>query len=492
MTRLTSLTEGGWVSNSAVVIHWVTYNVPGPETVHLEYSPDGGSSWSTIANGVTASDQMVVWDTTLVSDTPAGLLRITGIMDTNLTDQTTNFFVIRNAGLDIYINDGSNLGDVYTTGLGSPANLQATATQPLDSLITALSLFDLEPGDRIFLDAGTYSESQNVVFSRKDSGSVTHPVWLIGSSSDPNAACGPSIVSHSGSNDTDFALSFRCVEHVSVSNVLFETGYNGINIGQSEGIELRQVRSRNNRSDGILVSNSTDVLVSRSVVSDSLGRGFRVQSGSSNIRILQSISWNNDLGSLSQAGGDVFIRNSVMSASGSGRFVFNISGGGTVDSQHNSIFYASQARVGRSGFVIMNTIENWRVNTMNDLFSVGSDPLFFNPAGGDYHLQSTTGRREACVTNRATDAAHSPLIDTGDPLSVFANEEMPNGGRINIGIYGNHPDASLSLNGIAATGFVQAVTFADGGVAQGDMVTLRWISVGAVAGHTLSIEISTD
>ena len=38
----------------------------------------------------------------------------------------------------------------------------------------------------------------------------------------------------------------------------------------------------------------------------------------------------------------------------------------------------------------------------------------------------------------------SPCIDAGDPAADFSNEPQPNGGRVNIGAYGNTPEASRS------------------------------------------------
>jgi hypothetical protein len=38
----------------------------------------------------------------------------------------------------------------------------------------------------------------------------------------------------------------------------------------------------------------------------------------------------------------------------------------------------------------------------------------------------------------------SPCIDAGDPASACGNEPIPNGGRINMGAYGNTAQASKS------------------------------------------------
>lgn len=53
------------------------------------------------------------------------------------------------------------------------------------------------------------------------------------------------------------------------------------------------------------------------------------------------------------------------------------------------------------------------------------DPLFVNAAEGNYHLKSA-----------------SPGIDAGDPASGYANEPAPNGGRANMGRYGNTSEAA--------------------------------------------------
>jgi parallel beta-helix repeat protein len=52
------------------------------------------------------------------------------------------------------------------------------------------------------------------------------------------------------------------------------------------------------------------------------------------------------------------------------------------------------------------------------------DPLFVNAAAGNYHLGPL-----------------SPCIDAGDPASAFSLEPEPDGGRINMGAYGNTPQA---------------------------------------------------
>jgi len=47
----------------------------------------------------------------------------------------------------------------------------------------------------------------------------------------------------------------------------------------------------------------------------------------------------------------------------------------------------------------------------------------------------------------------SPAIDAGDPTSDYSNEPEPNGGRINMGAYGNTSEATISIGSISGTIF---------------------------------------
>ena len=77
-----------------------------------------------------------------------------------------------------------------------------------------------------------------------------------------------------------------------------------------------------------------------------------------------------------------------------------------------------------------------------------ADPLFANAASGDFHVRSTAGRFDPLANGGAggfvNDAAASPAIDAGDPAAPFAAETAPNGGRANLGAYGNTAQASRS------------------------------------------------
>ena len=72
------------------------------------------------------------------------------------------------------------------------------------------------------------------------------------------------------------------------------------------------------------------------------------------------------------------------------------------------------------------------------------EPLFADANNGDYHLLSERGRYRATTDEWILDDVMSPCVDGGDPAVEPTNERMPNGGRINMGAYGNTSSASMS------------------------------------------------
>jgi hypothetical protein len=67
-------------------------------------------------------------------------------------------------------------------------------------------------------------------------------------------------------------------------------------------------------------------------------------------------------------------------------------------------------------------IEGW---TADGEGNISYNPHFVDPANGDYRLRSW-----------------SPCIDAGDPSAPYSEEPDPNGGRIDMGAYGNTPEAT--------------------------------------------------
>ena len=79
--------------------------------------------------------------------------------------------------------------------------------------------------------------------------------------------------------------------------------------------------------------------------------------------------------------------------------------------------------------------------------NINADPLFANATARDFHLKSEFGRWDPAAAEWVKDNATSPCLDTGDPNSPVIFEPYANGMRINMGTYGNTPEASKSESG---------------------------------------------
>jgi len=480
--RAASLTEGGWVKGVAE-LHWVAYNLTGADTVTVEFSPDGGQSWSVLTNATAATNEAFSWNTLTTNDTPAGLWRVTSDGDPSVSDQTTNFFAVRNAGLDIHINDGSTAGDTFTTAPGAPTNFVASVSQPFDSLARAFVLYDLEPGDRVFVDTGSYSNSVNAELGIRDSGISTSLVQVIGST---NACAGGAVLDGGGLAESTNGLFFRGAEWIAVSNLAVQSAGTGIRVEHSKNLMLGFVRSRFNGSNGLWAVNSTNVTFRRSVARENAGFGLAT-AGGQGLRVLKSVIWSNALGAIQQTGGDTVVSNSVLTASGPSALIYDLSTNALLKADFNDLLPEDLARVAVQGPVSSRSVIQWNLRTTNDVHSLnGHPPGFVDAANGDFHARSTVGRFDPCA-GLVTDATNAFLIDTGDPDADRSREPLPNGSRVNVGLYGNHPEASLSRT----NGFFVTLTLNSVGIISGTN-DLFWVAGGVATGHQVFIDFSAD
>jgi hypothetical protein len=82
---------------------------------------------------------------------------------------------------------------------------------------------------------------------------------------------------------------------------------------------------------------------------------------------------------------------------------------------------------------------------------IHSNPLFADPANGDYRLKNHYGRWNPATSSWVEDTGiYNPCVDAGDPFDDYSNEiNVPlgtNGGRVNMGAYGNTQYASKSAD----------------------------------------------
>ena len=112
-------------------------------------------------------------------------------------------------------------------------------------------------------------------------------------------------------------------------------------------------------------------------------------------------------------------------------------------SDYNDLMVSGAGKVAKLSTADYPTLGDWAFEYGYDVHSLSTDPQFLNPAGPDGNLGYVNG------TDFGTDdnfhlKPTSPAIDAGDPLSSFLSEPAPNGGRINLGNFGNTPQADPS------------------------------------------------
>jgi hypothetical protein len=94
---------------------------------------------------------------------------------------------------------------------------------------------------------------------------------------------------------------------------------------------------------------------------------------------------------------------------------------------------------------------------INGTGNIAVDPLFADETSGDYHLKSKEGRWDG--TAWVTDNLTSPCINAGNPDDDYSKEPSPNGGRINMGAYGNTPEASKGSENMSPPESTYKITF---------------------------------
>ncbi|MEX2185792.1 MAG: right-handed parallel beta-helix repeat-containing protein [Pirellulales bacterium] len=146
--------------------------VPNP-TVDIALSTDSGATWTTIAAGV-GMDQYgrgeYFWT---AGPQTVGNTALIGIRSNNVTlaqDISDTAFLIANNGSQYYLNDGSTAGDVFTSAVGNNFNSGKSPDAPMASLRALLAAYDLDAGDIVHVDTGTYRLYRNLVFDAQASG----------------------------------------------------------------------------------------------------------------------------------------------------------------------------------------------------------------------------------------------------------------------------------------------------------------------------------
>ncbi|HMP72845.1 MAG TPA: right-handed parallel beta-helix repeat-containing protein [Kiritimatiellia bacterium] len=480
-----NLNLGGYVKGTST-LNWVSSGLPTQTVVSLDYSADGGESWSTLATGLLASAESFAWNTTPESPAVAGLWRVRAPDFPSLGSSTTNFFGLRNQGLIWFVNDASTQGDVFTAASGSATNWVATSNRPLDSLTRVLERYDLEPGDRIFVDRGDYPIVAPLTFASRQSGAPTSGViTVIGATACPNGSTPVSALVGTGSA-SQIGIFADQAQFITFSNLVARNFGTALSANRAGSLTFDGVRVIGTATNSIVMNLTSNVVFHRLLVAQSAATGLRGVTNL-NLRFTHSMFISNKLGSVALVGGVANVTNSVFVVDEPGAAAFTITGNGVVRSDYNNFLIGPLANVARSGGRLYKFPVNWQQATTNDMNSLSHDAGFFNVSLGDYHLQSAVGRWDDTICGWVTDAVHSVMIDSGDPGFGIGGEPAPNGSRVNIGLYGGTTQASLSLTNAR----LLTLTLNTGGSIRGTNV-LVWSANSAASSHLVYVDVSLD
>jgi hypothetical protein len=218
----------------------------------------------------------------------------------------------------------------------------------------------------------------------------------------------------------------------SIQGLTITGGTDGVACSAAQ-LKLSSCVITSHRDCGIKVSNESTLSLDHCIIAGNAGAGLRSlrQSGGrrgtvfSKVDLAQCTIVQNQGYALD--GDGITMTNSILHGNGSA------AGGVQIKGNNVTVSY-SDVQGGFSG-----------------LGNIDVDPAFVASGGwtdpntyvmGDCHLKSRAGHWNPGISAWVSDDVTSPCIDAGDPSAAFDVEPSPNGGRVNLGAYGNTIEAS--------------------------------------------------
>ncbi|MCK4696011.1 MAG: right-handed parallel beta-helix repeat-containing protein, partial [Candidatus Cloacimonetes bacterium] len=181
------------------------------------------------------------------------------------------------------------------------------------------------------------------------------------------------------------------------------------------------------------------------------GEGIECKGSAKPSIINNTISDNNNDGILIYSANPDSIMNNILSLN-SGYGIREYNSSSDPGKVWYNLFYANSSGLycdeGSTDYYTLNSLNTGVTECESN---IDGDPGFVDRINDDYHLR-----------------AGSPAIDSGDPTLDYSNEPSPNGGRINIGGYGNTTEAATSDAGPPALPESLYVDAMNGNNATGD------------------------
>ena len=214
---------------NAIEITRVDAGAPASYGVNLEFSPDNGQNWSTIATNLPSNrfgEGQFTWTADQATQGHAGIFRATAVGSglTNVVHTSTRGISVAVDTNHYYVNTASDVDftdNEYTTAAGNDLNSGATPDAPLASLAVLLRSYTLSPGDTIYVDSGTYNLSDNIDLTAAHSG-----IRIQGPQSGSHAA----VLNRGNTNAGNYVFNLRDAANVTLDSLELTGAEQGLRI----------------------------------------------------------------------------------------------------------------------------------------------------------------------------------------------------------------------------------------------------------------------
>ncbi|OQB41245.1 MAG: hypothetical protein BWY09_00619 [Candidatus Hydrogenedentes bacterium ADurb.Bin179] len=509
----------------------------GNETLTIECTRDGGSTWSVWTIAAPAAPCAYPWNITEFPASPNYQVRIMCNEYSEAWDVGGTFTI--GASASYYVNDTSTDNDFYCTAPGSPEADGLTPGTPNTSIRYILNTHALGAGDTVWVDTGYYLLENDILIQAEDQGAPGNPMTILGS---PGGAIldrngGPNVFYITGDyiqlgdagnplhmTRADVGAYLTGTGNVISNCEVYGCGFYGIrrdapapdciisecyvhdNLHWGIGIIVSQNTASlvdniisGNGEGGIWASpiglGSTAIEINNNLVVDNGGYGVYGDFANDGVIRLKNntIARNASHAVYGKAQNDAGpvrfqARNNILQSIGPDRCCMYLCNAleGALD--YNTYHAIDGAATGYYAGATHSWLSQWRASTGQDGHSMSDNPLFVDPDNGNYTLMSTGGRMVS--GEWVFDVMSSSCIDSGDPADNASVEHEPNGSRINQGACGNRIHASR-------TPMERLVTLLEplgGETWLSGARTIRWNRTGQSwnGTETLTLEYSTD
>ncbi len=402
-----------------------------------------------------------------------------------LTVSNSTVFANVNRGISIgSTNDSATITGSTFYGIpgGSPSDDQSNSIYGLganDLIVSGNQLFDAQnenvriQGQRITVNANeAYGGSTGIylIGSGTVTGNQVHDNRSLGILASPSGAgnilvTGNTVYAHPNPQQTGiYATGAEIRGNVVYDNydgilgdrVIGNRVYHNTNIGiNGSGLVQDNVVFGNGVGIRIASGSSTSGRASNNLIYDNATTGIVVAPSNKyeflNNTVYQptgdAIRFEGDAG-IGSVGltNDATLRNNVLWVGSGYGLVVPASAEGGLVSDYNVFFATGTGKLGNWQGRDFTDPVDWFFETGQDLHSQVADPQFVSPAGPDGIL----GYGAADNSDHGLDddfrvLVGSPVIDRGSPIDPYFAERSPNGNRIDVGMYGNRPDATPSV-----------------------------------------------